>query len=111
MPFKKGQSGNPGGRPKGIHITALIREFAQKPVPGDESGLTRQELLADLLWRMALKGNEMAYRTILERAEGKVKDRLELETRPALHFTDSQLALIASGKAKAVDFINNSNGE
>ena len=45
-PWKKGQSGNPGGRPKGKSFEALVREKMQKKLDGLQE--TRIERLAEM---------------------------------------------------------------
>lgn len=40
--WKKGQSGNPNGRPKGSRsFSTLLREFMEKPIPNDQEAVIR----------------------------------------------------------------------
>jgi hypothetical protein len=93
-PFKKGQSGNPGGRPKNEQsISHWINEFGNR-TPAELADLCTQyaadlkkvkgdmPMFAHIAIR-ALMGqiNEPSpglFAIILDRTEGKVKDRLEL---------------------------------
>ena len=68
-PFKKGFSGNPGGRPAGENLTETLRLLLQ--VVGAD-GRTNAEAIAEALIRSAKRGNIKAINTILERTEGKV---------------------------------------
>lgn len=76
MPFQKGQSGNPGGRPRGAEnkATADIKAFAHKVFSSRawcESAVARME-----------KGTAPHLETyLLQLYAGKPKDRLELEDR------------------------------
>lgn len=76
--FKKGQSGNPGGRPKGLSITAIIRKELEKKVKGADER-TYKQLFAQSLIRHAISGHSMAISQILDRVDGKVKEKIEAE--------------------------------
>jgi hypothetical protein len=76
--FKPGQSGNPGGRPKGRSVTECLRailearEMGGKPAPG---GRQISELVAMVLVKGALKGDPRHIKELLDRTEGKVAER------------------------------------
>ena len=67
MPFRPGQSGNPGGRPKQKAFTEALRtELARA---GDDSQALRA--IASKLIAMAVGGDLSAIREIADRLEGK----------------------------------------
>jgi hypothetical protein len=67
MPFKKGQSGNPKGRPKGALNKASMA--AQQLLDGEAQEITRKVI------ELAKKGNPMALKLCLERVLPPRKDR------------------------------------
>jgi hypothetical protein len=69
--FRKGQSGNPGGRPKTL-ITDAYRRVAKKKYPNDPENRTYAQLVAEVQFRAAIKGKTEAAKEITERLEGKV---------------------------------------
>lgn len=68
--FQKGQSGNPGGRPKGTSLTAELRRMMDEKA-GADSKITRRRALLESLYAMALKGDVRAHAIIWDRTEGK----------------------------------------
>ena len=77
--FKKGQSGNPGGRPKLAVFSQAARAMLGKLVPGDPEGRTYAEAIAQVLADKALSGDIRAARELIERAEGKPKQSVEIQ--------------------------------
>lgn len=88
-PWPKGQSGNPGGRPKEKLITDAIRqrlifkvnvfltaeEIARYKFTAKQAEMTVAELIADRFIRAALAGNSEGtrqFRELLDRIEGRV---------------------------------------
>ena len=69
-PFKRGQSGNPGGRPK--KIERLIDYKLDKKVPGDKQSRTYAEALVDAAVEPALKKSDVLMKEIFERVDGAV---------------------------------------
>lgn len=74
MPFKKGQSGNPKGRPKGgIGIlTPLIRAALDKPDLTDDKKRLRRIVFVENLFKLAYAGNPTALNIIMDRSDGKL---------------------------------------
>ena len=78
MPWEKGESGNPSGRPKKEYsVTALIRAKGEAIDP--ETGQTRAEKLAALLWEIAEGKDKQAIQYLIDRLDGKPKERVEQE--------------------------------
>lgn len=69
--FAKGQSGNPGGRPKDSLTTAIRTQIAKK-APGVD--VTYREVIALKLLELAGSGNIEAIKLVLDRVDGKVPD-------------------------------------
>jgi len=83
--FEKGQSGNPNGRPKGVQNskTRLLRllELVQKkknPITGEEEDFTVLELMDMQMIAKALKGDQRAYESVVDRLEGKPKQTTDI---------------------------------
>lgn len=74
-PFKKGQSGNPKGRPRKLpELTKLLDE-----VLGEEkNNVTAMEAVVKSLLSSATKGDTQAARVLLEYSYGKPKANIEL---------------------------------
>ena len=75
--WKKGQSGNPGGRPKGRTVTAALRELATT----EHNGKPLVDLLAERLMKEALSGKFTFAKEVLERRDGKVVEKSEIKTQ------------------------------
>ena len=74
-PFKKGQCGNPKGRPKKLpDLDVLMAE-----VMGEEqNGKTAAQAILSAMRARAAKGDVKAAQLLLDRAYGKVKQSVEL---------------------------------
>jgi hypothetical protein len=73
--WKKGQSGNPGGRPKKIpEITRLLAD-----VLGEENkeGISIAEQILKAVRNKALEGDIRAFEVLFDRAYGKAKTNIE----------------------------------
>jgi hypothetical protein len=77
-PWKRGQSGNPGGRPRKLPLTDAARSWLEQV--DEKSGLTNAERVAMALGKKALKGSHEAFRAIGDRAEGKPSQVVQLDT-------------------------------
>lgn len=86
-PFEKGQSGNPGGRPKGaISLTTVLR---QQLTEGDAQTIVNNLIrLATTNPTDAIEAklHQWAVDTILERLDGKVTQPLSGDTDNPLRF-------------------------
>lgn len=72
--FKKGQSGNPKGRPKLPDIKAILEEVLSEK---NDSGMTAAEALMKKLRSMGAAGNLKAIEMLLDRAYGKPKQTID----------------------------------
>jgi Family of unknown function (DUF5681) len=68
MPFKKGQSGNPGGRVRDRAFTDMLRVALNEK---DSKGVKKLRVIADKLVASAMAGNPFAVQQIADRLEGK----------------------------------------
>jgi hypothetical protein len=81
-PWKPGQSGNPGGRPKKRPITQRYAQFAEVPVEAKTrkalklpKGATLADAAVKRAYQEAINGNLDALEEIREAIEGKVSNR------------------------------------
>ena len=78
MPFSKGKSGNPQGRPKkGETLTDLLREKIEAPKTAKEK-LTRKEKIIEKLIELAETGDLSALKYLFDRIDGRPKESIEL---------------------------------
>jgi hypothetical protein len=73
--WKKGQSGNPSGRPKKI---PAIEKLLAEVLSEDCGGIEAAEAVLRTILDKALKGDIRAAELILDRAYGKAKQNLEI---------------------------------
>jgi hypothetical protein len=79
MPFKKGQSGNPSGRPKGIKDRRVALREKLEPHAGE---------LLDIVVTYAKAGDPTAMRLVMERLVPPIKeDRIQV-TIPTINSAD-----------------------
>lgn len=74
-PWKKGESGNPKGRPKGSKnsFESIVRRKLDEPVPGKDDGTTKLDVLAEIFVSQLLnKKNREAFAHYIEREWPKV---------------------------------------
>ncbi len=81
--FKKGQSGNPQGRPpRELCITSITRDQLGEPCPKDPSR-TWARYLSDKWLELACE-NVHAFKELMERLEGRVVFPIETEPTPII---------------------------
>lgn len=91
--FLPGQSGNPGGRPKGRSLKAILREALEsksidgQPIP---DGRTVADVLIERLVEGGLKSDPKFLREILDRYDGKATPAVEVRDD-----VDARAALLA----------------
>jgi hypothetical protein len=86
-PFKKGQSGNPNGRPKGRRNRAtLVREWLEvsqkikNPITGLVENLEQQDIMTLALIKKAREGDVQAYKELMDSGHGKVVQNTDITT-------------------------------
>ena len=78
--YMKGNTGNPGGRPKNTLTTILKEKMIEDVLIGDK-WLTTADLIVDQAIQLALEGDMRAIKWIFERVDGRpIPMRLELVT-------------------------------
>lgn len=106
MTFKKGfdPNRNYNGRPKlGMTVGERIRDAMNEPAVGLE-GYTKFDEMVDMAMSRAKKGSFGFWIALLERAYGKVPDKIEMtnEEKPDLSkLTDEEIATLMALLAKA----------
>ena len=83
MAFKKGQSGNPNGRPKKISsATTQIEKMLSKRDQVDPKDptkfLSRREVLFDKLYHLTIGGDMSAAKLLIEQGFGRPKQTVDL---------------------------------
>ena len=78
--YMKGNTGNPGGRPKNT-LTTILKERMIEDVMINDKWLTTADLIVDQAIQLALEGDMQAIKWIFERVDGRpIPMRLELVT-------------------------------
>ena len=68
--WEPGESGNPNGRPPNSRaLSAILRSRGSEPFVIGEDGLTRQEAIAEAIWKLVLTGEVYLSGTLI-----RVKD-------------------------------------
>lgn len=76
IPFTKGVSGNPNGRPKKEHgLTDLLRKALDEP--HDETGITNKQMVIDKMFELANKGDAIILKYLFDRIDGKPLQTIE----------------------------------
>ncbi len=105
--FKKGQSGNPKGKPKGtLSVVAALKKKLQE-IPDDPSNKERRSYLDILILKIikkAITGEDVAMiKDIIDRVDGKPKQPIEADI--------SLTSQAKEGAEKLNDLINDLTGE
>lgn len=75
VPWKPGQSGNPGGRPRRKPISDAYTAILEAQ---DAKGVTGAQMIALAMFQQALKGNVQAVREITDRVEGALRQSVDV---------------------------------
>jgi hypothetical protein len=77
--FMPGQSGNPGGRPKGsVKVSSCYERSLARPFPGDPQGRTYAQVIADRTVELAAEGRIDAIKEVTDRTEGRSKQTIDV---------------------------------
>ena len=81
--FKPGQSGNPGGRPKGrTSFRKILEKVGGEPTELERfKGMTKDEAIARLVYEDAEGGDKWSRQFIVERKEGKPGQQIDIVER------------------------------
>jgi hypothetical protein len=80
--FRKGESGNPHGRPKSAEISKALRKKLASEISLPRAGRAYAEKLVDKWVEQALRGNTAAIAAIADRADGRPGVTLSLNDAP-----------------------------
>jgi len=100
--FKKGQSGNPNGRPKGIlNMATVIERTLREKVIVNENGerktITKLEAAMKQVANKAASGDLRAFQQLISLAhyaEAALEDSRRQDNRPVQELTDVELTAI-----------------
>ncbi len=93
-PWKKGQSGNLKGKPRGRHLSTILREVMKEPTKKKGVTLDRAFIKAGVY--QGMKGNAGIFKEIWNRMEGKVVQGIsDPDGRPLGSVGADQLRAIA----------------
>jgi len=106
-PFKKGQSGNPAGRPKGSKNRSTIArkwleatEKSKNPITGELEELTQEDIGTLALIKKMRQGDVRAYKELMDSLYGTAKDTIDLRTENVgIDFDELMAKLSKNGKS------------
>lgn len=82
--WKKGESGNPNGRPKGSRNRSTVAmewlalvEKTKNPITGETEHLEQQDIMTLALIKKAKDGDVAAYRELMDSAHGKAQQPID----------------------------------
>ena len=82
--FKKGQSGNPNGRPKGSKNRSTIAKYwlsieqdLKNPLSGDTETMSQEDLMTLALIKKAREGDVNAYKALMDSGYGAPVQQVE----------------------------------
>jgi hypothetical protein len=108
--YKKGESGNPNGRPKGVpnSKTRLLRlleitQNVKNPITGELEDFSIAERMDLAILNKALKGDIRAYQELMDRLEGKAVQSTEIKQETTfksldINIIDTGIPLASSEK-------------
>jgi hypothetical protein len=100
--FRKGQSGNAGGRPKSRLLSEALRNRLAQTVDDDPAGRTFAEAIAHNLVRIATSQGPSAVH-----AASEIADRIEGRSRQSIEFSDISADLRSKSDAELQFYVDN----
>ena len=105
--FKKGQSGNPKGRPVGTKNRSTIakkwlevNKKGKNPITGEDEDLTQEDIITLALIRKAMNGDVNAYKALMDSGYGTAKDTVDVNTNNVgIDFDELMAKLSNNGKS------------
>lgn len=83
-PFKKGESGNPNGRPKGAKNRSTIARYwlevnqnLKNPLTGESETMSQEDLMTLALIKKAREGDVNAYKALMDSGYGAPIQQVE----------------------------------
>jgi hypothetical protein len=83
-PFKKGESGNPNGRPKGsLNRSTIVKKWlsvqgqADNPISGESETMSQEDMITLALIKKAREGDTQAYKALMDSGYGAPKQEVE----------------------------------
>jgi hypothetical protein len=83
-PFKKGESGNPNGRPKGAKNRSTIAKYwlevnqkLKNPLTGENETMSQEDLMTLALIKKARDGDVSAYKALMDSGYGAPLQQVE----------------------------------
>lgn len=84
IPFKKGESGNPAGRPKGSKNRSTIarrwlevNQNLKNPLTGENETMSQEDLMTLALIKKAREGDVNAYKALMDSGYGAPVQQIE----------------------------------
>jgi hypothetical protein len=84
IPFKKGESGNPAGRPKGSKNRSTIarrwlevNQSLKNPITGENETMSQEDLMTLALIKKAREGDVNAYKALMDSGYGAPVQQIE----------------------------------
>jgi hypothetical protein len=107
--FGEGQPTDRGGRPKKAYsITQMIRDAGERIID-EATGQTRAQALAEIMWAQAEAGDRQMAQYLVDRQDGKPKERVEHSESRVLRVTLDDGTDEDTGSAEA-ETVHNQSG-
>jgi len=88
IPFEKGKSGNPAGRPKGsLNRSTIARKWlevqedAKNPITGSNEKMSQEDIMTLALIKKARKGDTTAYAKLMDSAYGAPMQQTDVTSK------------------------------